>query len=295
MKSIFVKIRWFLLGVIVLFCVHYQQRVTAQSNNIDCQSVEDLDSLNWLVTDTSFVWNPEVIYVIFPDIKLEFKLPYEKDQSGVANLLFQDITTGEFFLLDTIKNDAKKIIDKDFRPHTINAVRKATMFQKGRYDAILLYNNGKYVRCNDVLFEKGVDMVVDMKKLSIQPSDTESQYWLTFRKFITSIGMREFDKNGAIDSERKIRGYIFDEYGYAFYGVLVIRLGGNIGINAKTDGYFEIYVEDYQTLKITSIDVEHYINIKSNSGLFFMTKVDEAKIRDLDKVNVTTGPLIKVR
>jgi hypothetical protein len=114
-------------------------------------------------------WHPAAFYVVYPDMRLEFKLPCEEDQSGVANLLFRNKETGDIHLLDTIKND-----ERYYNPLS------------GKYDVILLYNNGKYVVYKDVVFEKGVTAEVDMEHLDIQPSDTNSRYWLTLRSFLES-------------------------------------------------------------------------------------------------------------
>jgi hypothetical protein len=47
-------------------------------------------------------WHPETFYIVYPDLKMTFDLPYEDDRSGVANLLFIDKNTGGVRLLDTV-------------------------------------------------------------------------------------------------------------------------------------------------------------------------------------------------
>jgi len=274
MKSILTKVNFFWGVGVLLFTAYYCQTVTAQNKNM---FIPPVDSVFPLITDTSFVWHPEAIYVILPDMKLEFDLPYEKDQSGVANLLFQDKLSGEIYLLDTIK----------IRYRT-NA-RFYTLFPPARYDAILLYNNGKYIRYNDVVFEKGVNTVVDMEKLSMQQTDSESRHWLGLRRFLTSIGTRQLTKDECAYSEKKVRGYIFFEDG-SVGSALVSRLGEKTGIPMKGDGYFEIDADNYQTLEIICYAAEtQYINIKSNSGLILVTKMAE-EYKHLDTIHVTSGP-----
>ena len=284
------------MTVILLFSFHNRQTVTAQSKNTEQQTVEYINSRYQIATDTNFVWNPEAIYVILPNMKLEFKLPHEKDQSGVANLLFQDMTSGEIHLLDTIKNS----VERDIVGNNINTVSNFRYFTQripGKYNAILLYNNGKYIRYNDVVFEKGADRVVDMENLSVsvQPADSESQHWLNLRRFITAIGTRKLPENDASNSERKIQGYIFWEDGDALQGAGVYGKDEKQFANSLNDGYFEINADDCQTLKIMFLGVEtQYINIKSNSGLFLMLKEAEEYKRLTVPENLKTGPLKKI-
>jgi hypothetical protein len=153
--------------------------------------------------DTSGVsggkWHPKMFYIVLPDLSLSFILPYEPDQSGVHNLLFiskESGVAGETLLLDTIKNNQ----------------RYYTRFLYGiYYDAVLLYNNGKYVRKNCILFENGIE--VDMRNERIQPSDSLSEQWKTMRAFDYAIHDRGAKRNDTATSEFIMKGYVFSGYG----------------------------------------------------------------------------------
>jgi hypothetical protein len=144
-------------------------------------------------------WHPKMFYVVLPDLSLSFILPYEPDQSGVHNLFFiskESGEAGETLLLDTIKNNH----------------RYYTRFSSGiYYDAVLLYNNGKYVRKNCILFENGVE--VDMRDERIQPSDSLSEQWKTMRTFDYAIHDRGAERNDTAASEFIMKGYVFSGMG----------------------------------------------------------------------------------
>ncbi|MDR1370213.1 MAG: hypothetical protein LBJ72_08850 [Dysgonamonadaceae bacterium] len=260
MKIIPTNIRWSLLTGMLLFAVHCEY-VTAQNEKTEYESA----------------WHPEAFYIIYPDMKLTFKLPYEKDQSGVANLLFKNKETGTIHLLDTVKNNERYCNQLS-----------------GKYDAILLYNNGKYIVYNDVSFEKNISTEVNMENLNIQSCDPDSQYWLTLRKFNTAIGTRVFPENYATDSNKKIRGYIFLlGGGESLMGAGICQQDNRCKI-ALSDGYFEIDTDSYQTLKVIYIGIEDQtINIKTNSGLFLVTKTKDLDLTEEEMRKIKTGTLIK--
>ena len=289
MKSISLKARCFLLTIIVLFTVYCLQPITAQNTYIPNQStIDSINSSFRIATDTSFKWHPETIYVELPDMQFEFQLPHKADQAGVANLLFQDRASGEIHLLDTIKLFTP-LISFDAVRH----IRYYTLFTQGKYDAILLYNNGKYIRYSDIIFETGVNSVVNMEELPILPADSESQHWLGLRGFMASIGTRNLPENYTTDKGRKIRGYLFCHDGSAC-GAYIQKLDGdNEGVVTESDGYFEIGVDDYQTLQYSSIGISvTQRNIKSNSGLFIVLGLNEKDKELLDSINIRTGTLI---
>ncbi|MDD4429509.1 MAG: hypothetical protein PHG64_14135 [Paludibacter sp.] len=220
------------------------------SNNINIKLLS--------VADTS-KWHPEAIYIILPDRKLTFRLPREKSQdpSGVANLLFQCRKTGEIHLHDTIKGG--------YRSFNFSLLT-------GQYDVVLLYNSGKYIRYNNVVFGKNADAEVNMEKLNVQPSDAASRYWLTLRSFNTPTRERIYHKYYPTVSEKKIRGYIYEQNGFLLwpniYTTDTIKW-----TRTHPDGYFEIDVEPDQTLKFSFLGfITQEIKIKESCGLILLMK-----------------------
>lgn len=209
------------------------------------------------VADTS-KWHPEAIYIILPNRKLTFRLHHEKDQdpSGVANLLFQCKESGKIHLHDTIKGG--------YRSFNVDLL-------SGEYDAILLYNSGKYIRYNNVGFEKNADKEVEMQKLNIQQPDAASRYWLTLRAFNTPTRERIYHRRSyPTVSEKKIRGYVYNHQdGFQFWpGPVIFTVDSAKWTRPYFDGYFEFDVDPNQLLKIMAIGyIIQEIKITESCGL----------------------------
>ncbi len=227
--------------------------------------------------DRAFKWHPEEIYIICLDMKIKFKLPYEKDQSGVANLLFQSKESGEIHLFDTVKNN-----------------RRYYNWLSGNYDAILLYNNGKYIKKSDVIFEKNTSTEVEMARDDVHSSDSKSLHWLTLRTFNAAIDDRVIRKNYTTVSEKKIRGYIFNNVtkGPIWTWITATDIDGikreSFATNIS-DGYFELDIDDVnQPLIFLGIGcIKKEINITADSGLILVLE------EHTEPVNPTSGPLRK--
>ncbi len=146
--------------------------------------------------DTSSIsankWHPKVFYVFSDSLNLTFRLPYEPDQSGFYNLFFISKEFDEPLLLYTIEDEQRYL----------------TPFSSGSsYDAVLLYNNGKYVRYNNIIFKNGAE--VDMSNQNIHPCDSFSKRWKNLRTFDDGNSNQVSDTNSTGASEFIIKGYVF--------------------------------------------------------------------------------------
>lgn len=214
--------------------------------------------------DTTWLWHPEQFHIAVPDMKVDFIFPYEKEQSGVANLLFRDRKSGEIRLLD-------------YYYKTPYGGRRYAPFDPGDYDVILLYNNGKYIIRENLIFEPGVKMVVDISSLSARNVDEDSRQWLNQRKFTDMLGdkriLRSYYK--ANDSRHKISGYILAPDGA--HGTCSVRLPAEVRkeVLSSRDGYFEFDYEDKDvglTLRVSDDQYNKDVDIEltPNSGYFIV-------------------------
>ena len=237
----------------------------AEDNTLQLPNMLQLDkytvSVKLLSVPDTSKWHPEAIYFILPDRKLTFKLPKEKNQdpSGVANLLFQSKKTGIIHLRNT-KGGRNPAFNVDLL--------------SGEYDAILLYNNGKYLKYNNVAFEQNSDKEVDMENLNIYSSDSESCHWLTLRAFNTPIKERIYLKNYSTVSEKKIRGYVYNNSGYFFAVspfVTITNKDGKKWVKACYDGYFEIDADVGEVFEIDQIGfITKRIKVTENCGVIIL-------------------------
>ncbi|TWV15697.1 hypothetical protein FQ707_01550 [Bacteroidaceae bacterium HV4-6-C5C] len=248
--------------------------------------------------DKKLVWLPKAIYIAWPDMKLDFMLPDEKDRTGVANLLFRDRESGEILLLDSVKNNPL-YKSKSFISQSITNIKDAryyTRFNLGSYDAILLYNNGKYIRYDNITFNKDMHQIIDMGQQPLLLADAESRNWLAQRKFKTIVGERTLYKNYKTILNRKISGYVFFENGRDVCSEAIISCFFENSepkrVKCSYDGYFEVDIDDNAknvTLEIGYIGCETYKReAEANSSLFIVLKyiiIPEEQLR-----NVRTAP-----
>ena len=246
-----------MLSMIIMMFIINNNSISA--NNPQKEASKD-DSLSSSVGK----WHPKMFYLIYPDQSLKFILPHEPDQSGFYNLFFMSKESGETFLLDTIKDNK----------------RYFTPFSSGNcYDAVLLYNNGKYVRCNDIIFENGAE--VDMSNQHIQPYDSVSGQWKTMRYFDDTVIDRTSGRDDIPVLDFIIKGYVLSSskfLGEQFNLAPTVQLNGSIAKNKKctSDGYFEIDSEDdsEQTLSFSAtLHLSEEINITAPCGIFLVLPI----------------------
>ena len=206
-------------------------------------------------------WHPKMFYVVLQDLSLSFILPYEPDQSGFYNLFFISKESGETLLLDTIKDNRRY-----FNPLSSGSA----------YDVVLLYNNGKYIRHNDFIFENSAE--IDLSSEIIKPSDSDSELWKTMRPFDETLNAIDSNKEDIVESNFIIKGYVLSNVGYLWttdWEPNVKSSGTNV--KRKTcsiNGYFKIDIEDdtEQTLRVSAIGhlLNKEINITESCGLFLV-------------------------
>ena len=231
-------------------------------------------------------WHPEEFHIVYPNMRLAFLFPYETEKSGVRNLLFQCRQTGVIRLLYTFRNNGDRIF---------------TRFTARMYDAILLYNNGTFVRYEGVVLYKGTvfednnhTIVVDMREREIQPTDAESQQWLTLRSFYYADERERFfpatdrirmgRSYDAMESDVKIRGYVFKSWGGGSPCTSsFVYTQGTDGMEfddarrfsmIMLDGYFEIELDDISFSLIIDC-LWHFpvkIYVTGNAGVFVITE-----------------------
>lgn len=177
-------------------------------------------------------WHPTRIYFSLPDKKLNFRLPEEKDSTGVASLFFKDCTTGELIYPDTL----------------VRMNRIYSRLPAGTYDAILLYNNGKYLKQEALPIKSYSYLDVNMESLPLNEADSLSAGWLLLGgRGVNSTnhpGYKEMRITQYVRSYGgKVCGYVTDATGEALVGCSVLIKGTTEGTITNVDGYFEMHCD----------------------------------------------------
>ncbi len=232
------------------------------------------------------VQHPRQIYVIWQAINttLEFRLPNEPERSGVANLLFRNRESGEVSMLYYMTNTWEHHYTHDDGSvqtivYQVDSVprRRPVRFEKGDYDAIVLYNSGKYISYENFTIGDCVRTIVDMTVLPVRRVDEDSRKWLELRKFNDIIGTRKIRSwYEADNTDVKVSGYIFDpKTGLACSGIDVKHpTESDRRTFSSSDGYFEynpVESETGSTLEIRRAGYEDMkIEIEPDAGYFIV-------------------------
>lgn len=257
--------------------VVYKYPYKAYPDFLTFSTYNDFSRLNeFSLTDTIFKkiiedcktgvnrWHPKSIYISQNSMNMNFRLPVEKDSTGVSNLLFRNRKTNKILFPDKYEN----------------GVRKYSSISHDIYDIILLYNNGKYLMYEDIPLNINTYTDVNMAKLPIHEADSLSKKWLALRGYAGEIGTPKPIYNQTSFYTRPVlrqkagntvSGYIYDNTGEPLIGVSIMLKGTKYGSISDIDGYFEI-------------DVDNPLNILSFRYIGFVSK----------EVSVTPGSEISV-
>lgn len=176
------------------------------------------------------IWHPSRIYLHRPDKQLLFRLPVEKDSTGVANLFFRDCVNGKFIFPDTLLGNS----------------RTYSQLPMGMYDVILLYNNGKYLKRDSLAVSSYTYLDVNMEQLPFHAPDSLSAAWLLLGGYNSVIGTErpnyrelKFTQPMRRYGDR-VCGYVADSSGIPLMGCSILIKGTLEGTISNMEGYFEL-------------------------------------------------------
>lgn len=221
------------------------------------------------------IWSPTQIYISLPDKKLKFHLPRDKNFTGVANLLFRNCETGALLLPDTL----------------INGSKTYAHFPVGVYDAILLYNDGKYLEWNNLTVKSNTYLDVNMESIALNECDSLSASWLSVSGSVGGIGVNQ-QKGRSMSLKRPTRrygnmvcGYVTAPSGEPIIGVSVMIKGTQEGTITNMDGYFELNCGRGEILQFCYIGYKRQ-EMQAVSGMDLFVTMEEDNVV-LEEVVVT--------
>ncbi|MCL2650592.1 MAG: carboxypeptidase-like regulatory domain-containing protein [Candidatus Azobacteroides sp.] len=234
-------------------------------------------------TETSN-WHPNRITIAQNTMNLNFLLPQDKDSTGVSNLLFRDIKTGQLLFPDVTEYSG----------------RKYSQIPPATYDVILLYNSGNFLRFDSIVFHPNAYTEVNMKQLPLIKGDSLSQKWLALRTQLTQFGESNYTTRASNNytsssliirnGKNMVKGTIKDSSGEPLIGVSVILKGTAYGTISDLDGRFEIAIDDNRNTLVFS-----YIGFKTkeqqvtmNSEIVVMLEEDLKMLEEVVVVGYGT-------
>ncbi|MDR0823462.1 MAG: carboxypeptidase-like regulatory domain-containing protein [Prevotella sp.] len=238
-------------------------------------------------------WHPENIHISDYRLNMNFRLPKEKDMSGVSNLLFEDTKTGNIIYPDRFEYDQ----------------RQYSEIPVGQYNIILLYNNGKYLKQEDIAFIEKTYLDVNMSKLAIHEADSVSLKWLSLKsvriKYYTpyTVSERTILKTSARTFGNTITGIVKDGTGEPLIGVTIQVAGTQYGAITDMDGKFSIGIDGYEArLKFSYIGYKpKEVNVSVKSEITMILEEDAASLDEVvvvgygvQKRNYLTGSVSSV-
>lgn len=240
--------------------IHPQYLQFSSSNNFDqlnqfYLSQKVMDNIIEAYRANKNIWYPQVIQIAQQGMNMIFRLPVEKEASGVSNLLFRNNETEQVLFPDRIEN----------------GIRKYSEIPEGIYDVILLYNNGKYLLSENIPLKKNTYVEVNMKNQRVYEADSLSSKWLKLRTYSEDIkdartasltylpfGNTKTTLYTESVINRKggntVEGTVYDQTGEPLIGVSIMLKGTTSGTLTDLDGHFEIEVDNaHRTLIFTYI------------------------------------------
>lgn len=224
-------------------------------------------------------WHPRSIDIADHALRLTVTLPEEKDKSGVASVLFEN-------------RETKQIVSPcgTFSVHSGYYV-----LPRGPHNVILIYNNGKYLKMDNVALRSYAKIMIDLRNAGLRDADSLSHDWLK------SAGKNCYPSNppavttyhhtGPVTGN--IKGIVYDDSNTPLPGANVVIKGTSNGTVTNVDGAFALDA-DTQTVVLVVSFIGYQtkeIEVLTGSDVSLYMTVD---IQQLQEV-VVTGYGVQVR
>lgn len=199
---------------------------------------------------TKHLSHDRTIDLIKPNSRIRLLLPYEKEESGLAAILFQNTKTQHTQAHYLGNNQNYRLLPQDITASVHNI--------------IVLYNNGKYLKMDSIPLEPSFKAVLNFNECKAHPSDSISQNWLV--ESLWSWEVPEDIAEDIVDQKRhtpdmylymnttgNVSGTVFDsETNEPIPGVCIVIKGTAQGTITDLDGKFAINIENYQATLLVS-------------------------------------------
>jgi len=228
--------------------------------------------------DSPYLWHPRIFDVSIPQFRMKVLMPYEKEASGIAAFLLQDANTQNLLL-----------------PYCIETVKNRTNFYAvphGMNNAIILYNNGTYLKMDSINLKNYINVVVDLNNSILHPIDSFSCDLLNSYKW-QDFNCHQFKYKTYPETDLyyyspesyagNLRGTIFDEANNPLPGVMIGIKGTTKGTVTDIEGNFTLFVDSASaTLVLNYIGYEtKEIEVTPGSKLDILMTVEIEELSEI--------------
>lgn len=186
-------------------------------------------------------WHARVLDLVDPTLRMTVLLPEEKAASGIGIFLFENCRT-------------KRVIS----PCQNIQHGKPDYFTipRGLHNAILVYNNGTYIRMDSIELKSYHKTVADLNQATLHSPDTLSRRWLETPGYNCYPAVPEYSKRIMLNYSGNVfgnvKGSIYDEMNMPLIGATVLIKGTDIGTSVDTEGRFSLDINDRRAILVIS-------------------------------------------
>lgn len=217
-------------------------------------------------------WHPHVIDLVDNNCRVKILLPAEEAQSGVSTVLFQNPAT------NTVISPCKEQL-----------VGAQYLLPRGFHNAIVMYNNGSYLKVDSVALLSYSNVVADMKAEKLHPSDEQSRKWKLSAIPIcfTSVKPPVQTRSETLKVQRivsgNVHGIVYDDTNQPLPGISIVLKGTTIGTITDAYGRFALDVyEDPSVLIMTFIGyVPKELEVSPGSEISVVMEADVSQLMEV--------------
>jgi len=220
-------------------------------------------------------WHARSLDFMDRSMRLTLLLPEEQQKSGIARVILEDCKTGS--LLSPCKYDSQTA-----GIHTL---------PRGCHHVIVVYNNGRYLKANNVDLRSFTKAVINFNQLEVHTPDQGSQEWLQdgpdncYQPALPTTRTFQMRAQKAVNGN--VQGTVLSTEDYSpLPGVNVIVKGTINGTVTDINGHFSINISESPSILVFSFIGLQAKEVEVRPGSVITTEL-EADIMQLSEVVVT--------
>jgi len=186
-------------------------------------------------------WHTRAIDLVDYASRVNILLPEEKAASGIAAFLFQNSVNGQ--MVSPCQDHYKSKSDFYSIP-------------RGLHHAIVLYNNGTYLKMDSIALKSRTSVVMDLNKSPWHAADSLSARWLSTASNDCYRSVTAPSKSYSIHYPEavvgNVRGVIYDDTNMPVPGTNIVVKGTTNGTVTDVDGRFALDIHENTAVLVIS-------------------------------------------